>query len=71
MQHLLEPQAHQLGEAAGTIGVEVVDGQPAAVLIDQHEGWAGHVGGDAEPAPEAEGLRSLDDDELELVAFSQ
>jgi hypothetical protein len=69
VQHLLEPQVHQLGEAAGAIGVEVVDGQPATVLIDQHEGWAGHVGGDAEPAREAEGLR--EDDELELVAFSR
>src|SRR5581483_6726151 len=50
VEQLLEPQVDQLGEAAGTVRVEVVDRQAAAVVVDQHEGRARHVPGDPEAA---------------------
>src|SRR5438046_8349730 len=40
LQELWDPEVHQLGEALGAVGVHVVDGQAAPVLVDQDEGRA-------------------------------
>src|SRR6266545_998969 len=53
VEYLLEPQVHELGEALGAVGVHVVDGQPAAVVVDEHEGGTRHVSLDAEAASQS------------------
>jgi len=52
-EKLLEAEIEQLGQALRAIGIDVVDGQAAAVFVDEHEGGAHRTPSDAEPARES------------------
>src|SRR5437764_11289255 len=53
VHHLLQTQVEQLGEALRAVDVHMMHGQPAAVLVHEHEGRTGGAGRDAERADEA------------------
>ena len=53
MEHLLDAQVDELGEATRPVGVDVVDAPAALILVDEHEGGAGHLGLYAETPGEA------------------
>src|SRR3989304_4860784 len=49
VKELLQPQVEELREALGPVGVQVIDGQPPPVLVNQDKGGARGRLGDAEP----------------------
>src|SRR5262249_62126397 len=53
VEELGETEIHQLGEALRAIGVHVMDGEPAAVLVDEDERRAGGACRHAEAAGHA------------------
>src|SRR5206468_1511865 len=53
VEHFLYAQVNELGEATRPVGVDVVDAQAALILVDEHEGGAGHLGLYAEAPREA------------------
>src|SRR6266545_3714588 len=53
VQEILDTDVEQLGEGLGAIRIQVIDGQPPSVVVDEHEGRARHHGLDAEPPGEA------------------
>jgi hypothetical protein len=48
-----QAEVDQLGQAGGAVGVDVVHGQAASVLVDEHEGRARRAALDAQAAHEA------------------
>src|SRR5262249_59779540 len=52
VEHLLDAQLHQLGEALRTVGVDVVDAHAPWILVDEHEGGTRHIGVHAQPSRE-------------------
>src|SRR5215510_11861236 len=53
VDHLLEPEVRELGHRRRPIRVDVMDGQTATILVDEHEGRTRRVDGHAEPVREA------------------